>query len=171
MNILDLIPRWVLLAALAGSSAFGAYQWYAHISTENLLLKERTNRAEEDATRAEVAEEAEHTARETEYKRAVAGQGITDALTKEIQARDSLLGTERAAAGRLRGAIADYAASRGPAGQTCTAELAGARDRAATLGDLLDQADVLAGDFADAAERHASQARTLKARVVADRLP
>lgn len=171
MNFLDLIPRWALLVALASASAFGAWQWADNTYTNGVLAKERMERSQEDTQNAESARAKERAEREKENKWAAKGREVADDFQKQIDLRETQLRAERAGAGRLRDAATAFAARRGPDGQTCAAELQGTRDRAATLGDLFTQADSFAGELADAAERHAAEARTLKQRVDADRAP
>jgi Protein of unknown function (DUF2514) len=171
VNPLAPVVRYALTIALLLSSAFGAYHWYGHTSTENTLLRERAQRAEQDSARSELARTKDKVEREKEYQRGLSGQEIADAFQKQIDLRETQLRSERAGADRLRNDAAAFAARRGEPGQACPAELEGTRDRAATLGDLLTQADGLAGEFADAAERHAAEARTLKERVTSDRTP
>jgi len=128
-------------------------------------------RGEYDQYRANLvarAGAAEHEARQTEQRRQITTQGINDALSKEVRNLDSALAAERTDAVVLRSLVSDYAA--GPATSTPdTPELADAKHRATTLGHLLEQADSLAEELAGAAERHASEARALKAQVVDDR--
>ena len=76
----------------------------------------------------------------------------------------------RADADGLRLQIAAYTATsaRGEA-QGNTAACLDLRNRTATLGDLLRQADSLAEEFAGSAELHADQVRALKEIVANDR--
>lgn len=168
---MSLIPGWVWLAIIGVLSAFGIYQWGQHNSVEKQLFSERAERSAQNAAAGKVAREAEAEFRKLEQRRNSIGQEISNGLQVQIDVRDSQLRTERAGAERLRNAATTYAAGRGPAGKTCTAELEGARHRAATLGDLLGEADSFAGEMVDAAERHAAEARTLRQRVDADRVP
>lgn len=169
MNPLDQIMKYGLSLGMVLATAFGAYQWRMADNAERTVMVERNARQNEDLQRGEKARIQIEANRELEQHRALKGQEILNGLQAEIDLRQTQLGLERTASGRLRGTIATYAADRGPAGQTCSAELEGARNRATTLGDLLTQADGLAGEFADAAERHAAEARSLKERVLADR--
>lgn len=104
-----------------------------------------------------------------------AAQLAADAAVKRYQ--DELT-TLRAAAVRpsdgLRGAAKTYASGGGD--EAARAECAGVQHRAATLGDLLDEADGLLGEgeglaieSTAAAEQHAAEVRVLKSRVLADR--
>lgn len=171
VNGLDFVPKWALLIALAMASAFGAWQWADNTYTNGVLSKERMERAQEDAKNAQANRGKEKAERDKENQRDLQGQEIADAFQKQIDARDTQLRAERAGGDRLRNDAKAFAARRGDPGQACPAELEGTRDRAATLGDLFTQADNLAGELADAAERHATEARTLKSRVEADRAP
>jgi hypothetical protein len=166
-----LIPSWVWLAIIATLSAFGVYEWGQHNRVEKQLFAERAGWSDQNAERAEAARGAEAEFRKLEQRRNSIGQEISDGLQKQIDTRETQLRAERAGSERLRNDAAAFAASRGPVGQACPAELAGTRDRAATLGQLFSEADSFAGEMVDAAERHAAEARTLKARALADREP
>ena len=168
-----MIPLRAYLAGgmLAFMVLFSAVEWAQKVRAVNKLAQTEASYARLEQSRAEAARAAEAKARNLEHDRDQTGQRISDAYQTQLDSRDTQLRVERSGADRLRSIVAAYAADSGAAGQACPPQLEGSRHRAATLGDLLTQADSLAGDFADAAERHADEARALMARVRSDRQP
>lgn len=94
-------------------------------------------------------------------------QEIVHAYNKERQAR-AADASRRATDDRVRNAIRDFAGGGQRAGSD-PAACRGERDRSATLGLLLEEADGLAGEFATAAEQHAGEVRFLKRVIENDR--
>jgi hypothetical protein len=172
-----LIPKWLLAALLVGAlgqSCVMSVQRDAARSevtqTNAKLDRERADREKERADRATVARDAEAEYRRIENRRVSMAQEISNDLSRAQAARAMARERERADHDRMRGDVdAFLAAGRGGSAETCPAELAAERDRAATLGDLYLEADRQAGEFADAAERHADEARALKRQLLEDR--
>lgn len=175
--ILDTLKAkaWMLAACAAGGLLVVA-AWQLHAARADLvtatttLATERQHRAEQETTRMQVAladakavfrKQEIHTTNQTE---------ITNAQTQQDRTRTAAVAAARVDADGLRRQIAAYTAPRG--GSETQGDGAACIDlqhRAATLGELLGQANGLAGDFAAAAEQHADEVRTLKAVVLNDR--
>jgi hypothetical protein len=138
--------------------------------TRTTLRAEREDRQSEATERALVAlEDARATFRRNEIH-ARNQQEIADAQTKQDRARAAALAAATADGERMRHQIRDFAAACG-GGETATiaAAIADCRHRAAALGQLYEEADRQAEEFAGAAEQHADEIRTLKRVVQNDR--
>lgn len=134
------------------------------------LANEQRDRADENRERMRVAlEDARETFRKGEIH-ARNQQDIADAHAQQEKRRAAALAAAVADGQRLRNQVAQFAAAcgGGEADSPATA-LQHCRDRAATLGHLLGQADGLAEAFAGAAEQHADEVRTLKRVIENDR--
>lgn len=174
---LERIAVYVLMALLVGALGHGCTMSVQRDKARTELAQkkvelsgEREQRAKETAARAQAASDAATAYRNLERTRAQAAQEIADAHAKTKAARAAARDREHADHDRMRGDVSDYlSAGRGGSAETCPAELAAARDRAATLGDLYLEADRQAGEFEDAAERHADEVRALKRQLLEDR--
>lgn len=165
-----------MLATLASVGLLAVTAWHLHSAQSDLatattaLATERQQRAKEDNARLQVAlddakavfrKQEIHTTNQTE---------LANVQAKQDRARAAAVTRLHADADSMRQQIAQYAAAgSGGEGQGDTAACLDLRDRAATLGNLLSEADGMAGEFAEAAELHADQVRTLKAVVTNDR--
>ena len=161
------------LALLALSIYLGFQLYEARLGAEKArgaLSAEQTSRARENTERMRVAlDDARETFREGEIH-ARNQQEIADAHAKQERARAAALAAAAADGERLRKQVTDYAATCGGGEAVSPAvALQRCRDRAATLGHLLGQADGLAEAFAGAAEQHADEVRTLKRMIENDR--
>lgn len=134
------------------------------------LAEERNSRAQEDARRAAVAlEDARETYRRNEIHTRNQ-QTIDHEKTKQDQARAAAVAAARNDANRLREQVRAFAtACGGGEAQTPAAAIADCRNRTTTLGQLYEEADRQAGEFAAAAEQHADEIRTLKRVIGNDR--
>lgn len=134
------------------------------------LANEQRDRADEDRERMRVAlEDARATFRKGEIH-ARNQQEIADAHAAQEKRRLARLATAAADGERLRKQVTEYAATCGGGeADSPAAALQHCRDRAATLGHLLGQADGLAEAFAGAAEQHADEVRTLMRVIENDR--
>ena len=161
------------LALLALSIYLGFQLYEARLGAEKArgaLSAEQTSRARENTERMRVAlDDARETFREGEIH-ARNQQEIADAHAKQERARAAALAAAAADGERLRKQVAEYAATCGGGEADSPAvALQRCRDRAATLGHLLGQADGLAEAFAGAAEQHADEVRTLMRVIQNDR--
>lgn len=134
------------------------------------LANEQRDRADEDRERMRVAlEDARATFRKGEIH-ARNQQEIADAHAAQEKRRLARLAAAAADGERLRKQVTEYAATCGGGEADSPAvALQLCRDRAATLGHLLGQADGLAEAFAGAAEQHADEVRTLMRVIQNDR--
>lgn len=134
------------------------------------LANEQRDRADEDRERMRVAlEDARATFRKGEIH-ARNQQEIADAHAAQEKRRLARLAAAAADGERLRKQVTEYAATCGGGEADSPAvALQRCRDRAATLGHLLGQADGLAEAFAGAAEQHADEVRTLMRVIQNDR--
>lgn len=175
--ILDWLKAKVwMLAALAAVGLLAATAWQLHATRAELtqattsLATERQQSAEETSARLRAAlDDAKAVFRKQEIH-ATNQTEIANVQAKQDRARAAAITRLRADADSLRGTIAAYAAAGGGGeAQGDGAACLDLRNRATILGELLQQADGLAGEFAEAAELHADQVRTLKAVVGNDR--
>lgn len=172
-----LTPKWLLAALLLGALGHGCVMSVQRDAARSEVLqakasldRERADREKDRADREKAAREAESEYRRIENRRASMAQEIANDLSRAQAARAVARERERADHDRMRDDVAAFlAAGRGGSAETCPAELAAERDRAATLGDLYLEADLQAGEFADAAERHADEVRALKRQLLEDR--
>lgn len=134
------------------------------------LANEQRDRADENTERMRVAlEDARATFRKGEIH-ARNQQEIADAHAAQEKRRLARLAAAAADGERLRQQVTEYAATCGGGeADSPAAALQRCRDRAATLGHLLGQADGLAEAFAGAAEQHADEVRTLMRVIQNDR--
>jgi hypothetical protein len=173
----SLVPKWLVTALLVGALGHGCVVGVQRdaarsgkTKAEATLAQERTDHANENAQREKTAREAEHEFRMFEQRRVDMAQEIANALAKAQAARAAAHSRELADHQRLLRDIEAFLATGGTAvPEECAADLAAAKHRAAILGKLLGEADGLAGEFADAAERHADEVRALKRQLEADR--
>lgn len=134
------------------------------------LASEQRDRANENTERMRVAlDDARETFRKGELH-ASNQQEIADAYLAQEKRRLARLAAAAADGERLRDQVRAYAATCGGGeADSPAAALQHCRDRAATLGDLLGEADGLAEAFSGAAEQHADEVRTLKRVIENDR--
>ena len=134
------------------------------------LANEQRDRADENRERMRVAlEDARETFRKGEIH-ARNQQEIADAHAQQEKRRAAALAAAVADGQRLRNQVAQFAAACGGGEADSPAiALQHCRDRAATLGALLGEADGLAEEFAGAAEQHADEVRTLMRVIENDR--
>ena len=150
--------------------ALAAILFVALCATGFKLIGALHDRAEENRERMRVAlEDARETFRKGEIH-ARNQQEIADAHLAQEKRRLAHLAAAAADGDRLRKQVTEYAAAcgGGEADSPATA-LQHCRDRAATLGHLLGEADGLAEALAGAAEQHADEVRTLKRVIENDR--
>lgn len=134
------------------------------------LANEQRDRANENRERMRVAlEDARETFRKGEIH-ARNQQEIADAHAQQEKRRAAALAAAIADGERLRDQFTAFATACGgrEADSPATA-LQHCRDRAATLGALLGEADGQAEEFAGAAEQHADEVRTLMRVIENDR--
>ena len=161
------------MALLVLTVILGAKLYAAKLDVErarSALSAERESRAQENKDRMQAAlDDARDTFRKGEIH-ARNQQEIADAHAEQEKRRVARLAAAAADGERLRKQVTEYAATCG-GGETDSpaAALQRCRDRAATLGHLLGQADGLAEAFAGAAEQHADEVRTLKRVIENDR--
>lgn len=173
----SMVPKWLLGVLLAGALVHSCSVGVQRDKARNdlgqvkvTLAKERADRSEETTQRALAAAAAESKNRKLEQALVAQAQENDRALQKAKAFRDSALARERADHERMRGDIEAFLTAPGGGGaETCSAALELERGRSATLGRLFQEADGLAGELADAAERHADEARALKRQLVNDR--
>lgn len=134
------------------------------------LANEQRDRADEHRERMRVAmDDARETFRKGEIH-ARNQQEIADAHAQQEKRRAAALAAAVADGQRLREQVAAFAtACGGGEADSPAAALQHCRDRAATLGALLGEADSLAEEFAGAAEQHADEVRTLMRVIENDR--
>lgn len=160
----------ILFVALcaAGIKLVGAL--HDRDTARTALAQEQRDRAAENQERMRVAlEDARETFRKGEIH-ARNQQEIADAHHAQEKRRLARLAAAAADGERLRDQVRAYAATCGGAeADSPVVALQRCRDRAATLGHLLGEADGLAEAFAGAAEQHADEVRTLKRVIENDR--
>ena len=161
------------LALLALSIYLGFQLYEARLDAEksrSALSAEQTSRARENTERMRVAlDDARATFRKGEIH-ARNQQEIADAHAAQEKRRLARLAAAAADGERLRKQVTEYAATCvGGETDSPAVALQRCRDRAATLGHLLGQADGLAEAFAGAAEQHADEVRTLMRVIQNDR--
>jgi hypothetical protein len=134
------------------------------------LSAEQASRATENSQRMQVAlDDARETFRRVE-NHSRNQQEIADAHAAQEKRRIDRLAAAAADGQRLRDQVAAFAAACGGGeAYSPAAALERCSHRAATLGLLLGEADQLAQEFADAAEQHAGEIRTLQRIVSNDR--
>ena len=158
MSFLDLIPRWVLLLAMAGLGALAGWQTLALNAEEAAHAQTRAHHSEQVAKSALATADAEREQRRIESRRASLAQEIAnDRLRLDASHRAAVASLRRDADG-LRQQLADFAARPSDAGGDPEAACLA---RAATLGDLLAESVRLQVELAGAAEDHAADARSL----------
>lgn len=177
LSVIDKIKAYgfqALALALLVLSAYLGFRLYdARLDAEKArgaLSAEKASRAQENTERMRVAlDDARATFRKNEIH-ARNQQEIADAHAKQERARAAALAAAAADGERLRDQIRAFAAACGGGeAQSVAAAILDCRDRAATLGELYDEADRQAEEFAGAAEKHADEIRTLKRVVGNDR--
>lgn len=161
------------LALLALSIYLGFQVYEARIDAEearSALSAEQTARARENADRLRVAlDDARATFRKGEIH-ARHQQEIADAHAKQERARAAALAAAAADGERLRDQVRAFAAACGGGeAQSVADAIADCRHRSTTLGELYDEADRQAEEFAGAAEKHADEIRALKRIIGNDR--
>lgn len=160
----------VLLAALV---IVGAQAVRARLDAErarSALSREQADRADENIERMRVAlEDARETFRRVEIH-ARNQQGIADEHAKQERRRTAALAAAVRDGEQLRDQVRQFAAACGGGeAESIAAALRDCQHRAATLGELYDEADRQAEEFAGAAEKHADEVRTLKRVIANDR--
>lgn len=133
------------------------------------LAVERSAWDAERATLAEAAAKAQAHNATLQAQHAAETQRLTDGFRLELDSARSAAADAARSADELRGDIATFLAARDRGAGVDAAAVADFRNRAATLGRLLGDADRLAEKLAGAAERHASEVRALKRQLLADR--
>lgn len=156
-----------LAAALVAAAAAWFYQG-AQMDAAVAKLKDEHSAQESERHRIAL-DDARDTFRKGEIH-ARNQQEIADVHAAQEKRRLARLAAAAADGERLRKQVTEYAATCG-GGETDSPAVAlqRCRDRAATLGHLLGQADGLAEAFAGAAEQHADEVRTLKRIIENDR--
>ena len=156
----------LIAAAVAAAAAW----FYQGAQMDAAVAKLNATHAAQESERHRIAlDDARATFRKGEIH-ARNQQEIVDAHAKQERARAAALAAAAADGERLRKQVAEYAATCGGGEADSPAvALQRCRDRAATLGHLLGQADGLAEAFAGAAEQHADEVRTLKRVIENDR--
>lgn len=163
-----------LALALLALCVFLGFQVYeARIDAEearSALSAEQTSRARENADRLRVAlDDARATFRKGEIH-ARHQQEIADAHAKQERARAAALAAAAADGERLRDQVRAFAAACGGGeAQSVADAIVDCRHRSTTLGELYDEADRQAEEFAGAAEKHADEIRALKRIIGNDR--
>lgn len=161
------------LALLALSVYLGFQLYAARLDAEksrSVLSAEQTSRARENTERMRVAlDDARATFRKGEIH-ARNQQEIADAHAKQERARAAALAAAAADGELLRDQVRAFAAACGGGeAQSIAVAISDCRDRAAALGELYDEADRQAGEFAAAAEKHADEIRSLMRLIENDR--
>lgn len=156
----------LLAAVLAAACAWGVQGWRLGAQIEII----KSQHSQQEVERHQVAlEDARATFRKGEIH-ARNQQEIADAHAKQEKRRSAALAAALADGQRLRDQVAQFAAACGGGEADSPAvALQHCRDRAATLGALLGEADSLAEEFAGAAEQHADEVRTLMRVIQNDR--
>jgi hypothetical protein len=162
------IASGLLVALLAALGLAGVQTWRLS-RAEVEIAKGTATLATERAAAAEAARAAEAKHRSLEQQLVAKTAENDYALYKARAERAATLARERADHERLRDDIEAFLTSGVGGAETCAAELDLERYRSATLGKLFTDADRVAGEMADAAERHADEARALKRQVLIDR--
>jgi hypothetical protein len=136
----------------------------------------RTALATEQAERAKVEAERERAARMWQKKisslqadHAAATVALADAYEQDRTRLADDAARAGADADELRRAVESFTAARSGSPAPDAAAVLDFKNRAATLGQLFREADSLAESMARAAERHASEVRSLKSQIMADR--
>ena len=160
-----------LITHLVAAAVAAAAAWfYQGAQMDAAVAKLNATHAAQESERHRVAlDDARATFRKSEIH-ASNQQEIIDAHAEQEKRRVARLAAAAADGERLRQQVTEFAATcGGREAQSPAAALQHCRDRAATLGHLLGQADGLAEAFAGAAEQHADEVRTLKAVIANDR--
>ena len=174
MWILDkIIPapyRWAAtgIVVLVLLGAIGV-QTVRLANAEADLAKEKAAWATERARLSEAARWATVQLSDQAARHAAEQQEIVHAYNKEKQARLAAVSAARASGDSLRNDFRTYAAGSGLWAWADPSACRSERDRSATLGDLLADADRLAETLAGAAEQHAGEVRFLKRVIENDR--
>lgn len=171
LRAFNIVPGAVYALIIAGMLVHGALLERSRGKAVMEVAQVTATLSTERAAAATAALLANAKYRKQEQEAATKAQEIDRALSDAKGARARVRELERAGHGRVRDDIGAFLTAGRGAAQTCAADLAAERRKSATLGDLLETADRLAGDLADAAERHADEARALKAQLEADRRP
>ena len=160
-----------MAAAALGAAVAFAGAWKA----QDMRLGARINdlravHAEQEAERGRVAlDDARLTFRKSEIHTRNQ-QELADEHAAQEKRRQARLAAAVADGDRLRQQAAAFAAACGGGeADSPAAAIQHCRDRAATIGVLLEQADRQAEEFAGAAEQHADEVRTLMRVVANDR--
>ena len=158
---LGLIPRVALIGAgvvVVGLALNNMRVVWERNAARATLAQVQVEFAQHRATAAAAAAAAEqaHRQQETRWRAQAAEARKKHETALQEQAR--VADRARVDGERLRDTIAGFAAG----GEIARDTLDAARRRAATLGDLLADADRLAGELAKAAERHAAEVRLLR---------
>jgi hypothetical protein len=156
--------------------AFVALAAYAGIQTVRVadlktdLAEEKLIGANERAALFKLAADAKGKIAKIQSDHAAQQQENSDEYAKARAKNQTRLAAVTAESERLSRQLSDYAAGRDLGPDTDAPACRGIRDRAAAIGDLLEQARGLATVFAGAAEQHADEVRVLKGQITADRV-
>lgn len=166
-------PRNLIIYGLAGLAALlllaCGVQTVRLSWSETELAQEQKSRSDETATREREAREATERLAALASAHAKTQQEIQDAFAKDLAARTADADSARADGERLREQIQRLASARPVVSDVDPAACVRSGDQSAALRDVLVGADKLAERLAGAAERHASEVRTLKRQIAADR--
>lgn len=156
----------LIAAAVAAAAAW----FYQGAQMDAAVAKLNATHATQESERHRIAlDDARATFRKGEIH-ARNQQEIADAHDAQEKRRLARLAAAAADGERLRQQVTEFAATCGGGeGDSPAVTLQRCRDRAATLGHLLGQADGLAEAFAGAAEQHADEVRTLMRVIQNDR--
>ena len=160
----------LIAAAVAAAVAAAAAWFYQGAQMDAAVGKLKAQHAAQESERHRIAlDDARDTFRKGEIH-ARNQQEIADAHAAQEKRRLARLAAAAADGERLRKQVTEYAATCGGGEADSPAvALQRCRDRAATLGHLLGQADGLAEAFAGAAEQHADEVRTMMRVIQNDR--
>lgn len=149
--------RW-LAVALAVALAWGGVQTLRLSAEVQAHAETKAERDRIDAAAARAALEASETLRRHQEQQARAAEEVRRAHEEEKAALRRTADSLRRDLDGVRNAFTTYAAGGGPAGG---ASAPSGETRAGALGDVLGEGVRLVGELAEAAERHAADARAL----------
>jgi len=147
----------MVLALVAALVALGVQSLRLSAERES-HAQTRAERDRINAAAAQAALEASETLRRHQEQQARAAEEVRRAHEEEKAALRRTADSLRRDLDGVRNAFAAYAAGSGPAGG---ASAPGGEARAGALGDVLGEGVRLVGELAEAAERHAADARAL----------
>lgn len=150
--------RLWLAAALVAALAWGGIQTLRLSQEAKSHAETRAERDRINAAAARAALEASETLRRHQEQQARAAEEVRRAHEEEKAALRRTADSLRRDLDGVRNAFTAYAAGGGPAGGTSAPS---GEARAGALGDVLGEGVRLVGELAEAAERHAADARAL----------